>query len=330
MDNEVKPNTVDSPLISVIIPVYNVEKYLRQCLDSVLAQTYSNYEVILVDDGSSDRSPKICNEYALKNNHIRVFHKTNGGASTARNVGLKESKGDYIFFLDSDDWIEPNTLETMMTTAKNEKADLVFCEAQAIDDEKGTRIEGHYEYKKYYPTGDAYQIMLQMMERKEFHVAIWMLLLDRSIFLDNHLLFKEGIIYEDMIIAYQFFCVANYAAHVPKKLYTRRYHPNSVVTSAKTEKNYISAATVYREVGEFMKSLPDNKQSPKHIVRCAYKVLDDYRQMPKCVKSKYKDDYNSIIQDILDNDAYGDKALKLDCKSHLLWGIYKLKKKIIN
>ena len=318
-----------NPLVSIIIPVYNVEKYLVQCIESVLAQTYQNLEIILIDDGSTDRSPQMCDEYAEHYYNVQAFHKQNGGASTARNVGLENAKGEYIFFLDSDDWLESDALETMITTAKREDADLVFCEAQAVDNEGNIELDGHYTYKEQYQTGNAYQIMLKMMERKEFHVAIWMLLLDRRVITDKQLRFTEGIIYEDMIISYQFYCLANQAAHARQKLYNRRYRPNSVMTSAKTERNYVSAATVYREVSAFMKTLPGDKQSPKHIIRCAYNVLNIYRQMPSDVQKKFKDDYKDIIHDILDKDAYGDKALKLDCKSHFLWGAYKLKQKIL-
>lgn len=316
-------------MISVIIPVYNAEKYIRKSVNSVLNQTYLHFEILLIDDGSTDCSSQLCDEFASQHDNIRAFHKQNGGASTARNIGLNDAKGEYIFFLDSDDWIKPNALETMITAAKAESADLVFCEAQAIDDEDNRELDGHYTYKEYYPTADAYQIMLKMMERKEFHVAIWMLLLERSLITTNNISFKEGIMYEDMIISYQFYCLANRAAHVQKKLYNRRYRPNSVMTSAKTEKNYISAATVYREVTAFRNTLPDDKQSTKHIIRCAYNVLNIYRQMSSDIQKKYKEDYKDIVQDILDNNAYGDKALRLDCKSHFLWGAYKLKKKII-
>lgn len=135
--------------------------------------------------------------------------------------------------------------------------------------------------------------------------------------------------YEDMIMSYQLFSLAQRCAHVHEPIYIRRYRPNSVMTSAKTEKNYISAATVYREVSAFMKTLPDDKQSPKHVIRCAYNVLNIYRQMPTDVQKKYKEDYKDIIQDIVNKDAFGDKALKLDCKSHFLWGAYKLKQKIL-
>lgn len=113
------------PLVSVIVPVYKVEKYLHRCIDSILCQTYPEFELILVDDGSPDRCPQICDEYASKDKRIRVVHKSNGGQSSARNAGLDICKGDYIYFCDSDDWIEPNLLELVIGKIISEKADMV-------------------------------------------------------------------------------------------------------------------------------------------------------------------------------------------------------------
>lgn len=111
-------------MISIIVPIYNTEKYLRQCLDSIQRQTYKDWEAILVDDGSSDGSPAICDEYAEKNSQIRVYHKQNEGVAIARNVGLDHASGEYVTFVDSDDWVEPNYLSTLAKNAG--KADIIF------------------------------------------------------------------------------------------------------------------------------------------------------------------------------------------------------------
>jgi len=108
--------------ISIIIPVYNVEPYIRKCLDSVINQTYRNLEIICVNDGSTDGSGKICDEYAAKDNRIKVFHKVNGGLSSALNVGLENFKGSYLGFVDSDDWVEPNMFEVLYESLKNSEA----------------------------------------------------------------------------------------------------------------------------------------------------------------------------------------------------------------
>ena len=101
-------------MISIIIPVYNAEKHLRRCVDSVLAQTHTNLEIILVNDGSTDGSEKICEEYRMKDSRITVLHKENGGVSSARNLALEHIRGDYVMFVDSDDWIEENMCGTMI------------------------------------------------------------------------------------------------------------------------------------------------------------------------------------------------------------------------
>jgi glycosyltransferase involved in cell wall biosynthesis len=114
------------PLISVIVPVYNVEPYLRKCVDSILNQTYRNLEVILVDDGSPDNCGAICDEYAARDTRIKVIHKTNGGLSDARNAGLDIMAGDYVAFVDSDDWIEPSMYKRLLALLLRYDADLAF------------------------------------------------------------------------------------------------------------------------------------------------------------------------------------------------------------
>lgn len=113
-------------LVSIIVPIYKVEPYLRRCLDSIVNQTYTNLEIILVDDGSPDNSPQICDEYAAKDNRIRVIHKENGGLSDARNAGLDICKGEYISFVDSDDWVTLNYIEALLSISLEENADITI------------------------------------------------------------------------------------------------------------------------------------------------------------------------------------------------------------
>ena len=113
------------PKISVIVPVYKVESYLGKCLDSIIGQTYHILEIILIDDGSPDRCGEICDEYAAKDPRIHVIHQQNAGLSAARNAGLDIASGDYIMFVDSDDWVEKNTCETVLMIAQQQQADIV-------------------------------------------------------------------------------------------------------------------------------------------------------------------------------------------------------------
>lgn len=127
-------------MISIIIPIYNVEMYIKECIDSVLMQTYQNFEILLIDDGSTDSSGKLCDEIALTDFRIKVFHKSNGGSASARNYGMEKAVGEYIIFLDSDDyWIEKNILSLLVEKAKSDNLDVVRGEYINVD-ERGNRL----------------------------------------------------------------------------------------------------------------------------------------------------------------------------------------------
>ena len=119
-------------LISVIVPVYKVEKYLKRCVDSILAQTYPCLEVILVDDGSPDGCPAICDEYAREDRRVRVIHKENGGLSDARNAGIDAAKGKFLGFVDSDDYVHPRFYELLLQALKEEGADIAGCDVKKV------------------------------------------------------------------------------------------------------------------------------------------------------------------------------------------------------
>ena len=119
-----------NPIVSVIVPVYKVEKYIHRCMDSILGQTYDNIEIILVDDGSPDNCPQICDQYAKADERVKVIHKANGGLSDARNEGLKHISGKYVFFVDSDDFIDRNAIKYMVDLAENYCADIVQCDRE--------------------------------------------------------------------------------------------------------------------------------------------------------------------------------------------------------
>lgn len=127
-------NVLEEPLISIIVPIYKVEKYLKECVDSILAQTYQNFELILVDDGSPDSCPAMCDEFAKQDSRVVVIHKENGGLSDARNAGLDIAKGEYIGFVDGDDYISPRMYETLINRILSDKSDFAVCEHARVDD----------------------------------------------------------------------------------------------------------------------------------------------------------------------------------------------------
>ena len=179
----------NNELLSIIIPVYNVEKYLEKCIDSIINQTYTNLEIILVDDGSTDNCGNICDEYAKKDNRIKLIHKENGGTSDARNEGLKISTGEYIGFVDSDDYIEPNMYEEMINNIKKNNADIVICSYNNTNNKKRQRKVNKKRYS--YINNDE----IEIINKEE---AVSKLFFDDSCrgFLWNKL-YKRDMLYND-------------------------------------------------------------------------------------------------------------------------------------
>ena len=135
-------------LISVIVPVYKVEAYLDRCVQSIVDQTYTNLEIILVDDGSPDRCPQMCDEWAKRDNRIRVIHKENGGLSDARNAGMQAASGTYIAFVDSDDWLELRCIEYLYQTAEKNACEIVGCAFRMTDGTKEEPVKPQYHERR--------------------------------------------------------------------------------------------------------------------------------------------------------------------------------------
>ena len=131
-----KRENIEKPSVTLIVPVYNVEKYLNRCIDSILNQTLEDFELILVDDGSKDNSGNICDEYMRKDRRVKVIHKENGGLSDARNSGIEISTGEYLSFIDSDDWVEKEFLETLYNNAIKYQAEIVIVNLHKVFDNK--------------------------------------------------------------------------------------------------------------------------------------------------------------------------------------------------
>lgn len=309
-------------LVSVIIPVYNVEKYLDQCLKSVFKQCYQNIEIILVDDGSKDSSGKMCDEYAGHDTRIKVIHQKNAGAAAARNAGLRIVAGEYIYFLDSDDWLEDSALAKFVDSIETEKAEMLFFDAYAVDEESERISQKHYSHKKRYVRDNGLTLMEEMLANKEFHVAPWSMFFRKDFLSKYDLSFEEGIIYEDMVFAYQVFCKANIVTYVPEYLYFRRYRENSVMTSKVGKKNFISACKVYECVRNY------SVKCNTYIIRCAYNVLNVYERLNSEDKRAFHGEYEITKKQILKENAYGDKALKLRCYGKIWWFIYKVFRKV--
>ena len=207
-----------APLVSIIVPVYKVEPYLRRCLDSLSNQTYTHLEIILVDDGSPDGCPQICDEYAAQDNRIVVIHKENGGVSDARNVGLDICKGKFIAFVDSDDWVEQQYAETLLAPLLSENADIsignhrIFSNEKEnfpIDELKSGMFSNQEIINEMFTTRNQYKILWGKIFRKE---------------LFDNVRFPVGKIYEDEYAGYipyffakKIFCINQILYHYQKR-----------------------------------------------------------------------------------------------------------------
>lgn len=219
-------------LISVIVPVYNVEKYLKKCIDSIINQTYRNLEIILVDDGSPDNAGKICDEYALKDHRIRVIHKENGGLSDARNAGIDVVHGEYLSFVDSDDYLDEHMMEKLLAALISEDAEMSMCRFTYVDD------DGHLLEKKNAELPPAksevltgFEAIRRLNEGSGQYSIACCKLYKRDLF--QGVRFPVGKRHEDEFVSHVLFMKCNRVACIGEALYYYVQRNDSIMGSAR-------------------------------------------------------------------------------------------------
>ena len=230
--------------ISVIVPIYNVEKYLRKCIESILRQSYLPMEIILVDDGSTDSSSEICNEYMKNYNIIRVIHKENGGLSSARNTGLDVCQGDYISFIDSDDWIEENMFKDFVEKIVTDKADIVIGRRNRVIENGNSKLE----LCRSYPPNNCFDNVTGLAYLLSF-CGYDMSVCDK-IFSKNvigNIRFPVSKTCEDSFTTYKFFAQAKKISYLNTPYYNYFYRENSITRNSKVNETVIEATREQRE-----------------------------------------------------------------------------------
>ena len=213
-----------NPLISIIVPIYKVEKYLCRCVDSILNQTYVNLEIILVDDGSPDDCPQICDDYAEKDNRIKVIHKENGGLSDARNAGMEIAKGKYISFIDSDDYVSLDFFETLYNTIITENSDIVECSVvKFYENNHFDSISDDFSVRNFSTVGGLSALISETL----FHQHVWNKLYKSELVLD--IPFAVGKLNEDEFWTYQVFGRAKRISRINKTMYFYFQRSNSIM-----------------------------------------------------------------------------------------------------
>ena len=238
----------NSPKVSIIVPVYNVEKYIPKCIESVLAQTFTDWELILVNDGSTDNSGKICDEYALKDNRIKVIHKENEGVTATRDKGVKTAQGEFLFFIDGDDYISHDALELFINKQKENDADLVRGDFVLCD-------ENSNEINSTIPKFDfenKYDWLRCVIGEGGY---IWNCLIKRYIYINASNLSNEITMSEDLLISFNLFGDLNITNKLNSPTYYYRHHINSAchsynLSKKKIEKTYKSILLVVKGISD--------------------------------------------------------------------------------
>lgn len=214
-------------LISVIVPIYKVEEYLDRCVSSIAGQTYSDLEIILVDDGSPDRCPAMCDEWAKKDSRIRVIHKENGGLSDARNAGMRAATGEYISFIDSDDIVAPEFLECLHRATVTKDVDIVACDYFTFLDDQISISINDKPFKV--DVVSAEEAIEDILNNRRFRAIAWNKLY-RRVIVENEF-FEYGRLHEDEFFTYRMIDKAKRLAYVNAKLYGYRQRAGSIMNS---------------------------------------------------------------------------------------------------
>lgn len=244
------------PKLSIIVPVYKVEPYIHKCVDSILYQTFTDFELILVDDGSPDNCGKICDEYAQKDEHVRVIHKKNGGLSDARNFGLEVAVGEYISFIDSDDWVDKNIYTESLDYMKKNDLDIVCFDVTEVRSSK-TLVRHKFESDKVFEAEDGlYKILVDEIDNsacnKIFKRSIW-----------KDVRFPVGRRFEDVATTYKVFSNASKIGYMKKAYYYYLKREGSIIATSFNPQNKFECFMGYQERLEFA-----TKHCPNAIEEC--------------------------------------------------------------
>lgn len=287
---DVQPKDLE-PKISVIVSIFNVQNYVEKSIQSICSQTYKNLEILLVDDGSTDNSGKICDNFANKDARIRVIHKKNGGLSSARNEGIKAATGEYIAFVDGDDWIDGDMYEGMMHLIQTYDADIAICNYKEISqkgvmdssDDKITVFEGRELLKVFIEEDETYRIQN----------AAWNKLYKRSLMGD--LRFPEGKLFEDIVYTTKLLAGSRRAVYVNKAYYNYIFdRSDSIMNSKKVGRLLTDQVPAYKEKGEFLLSIGEKDLFFIHQFFFYKRMLLHYKE----AKEKKPDGYREFIHGI--------------------------------
>ena len=286
-------------MISVIVPVYNVENYLRKCLDSILAQTYTDLEILLIDDGSTDNCLSICQEYAQKDSRIVLLTKENGGQGSARNMALERMKGDYVSFVDSDDYILPTMLQEMVENMESYGADLAVCYIKTID-KNGKSKEKALQQPKLYNNKE---LMREYVSTQDIGEGPCNKLYKSKLF--SQMRFPEIRAAEDTYIMHEILGMCEGAVHLGKAYYVQNVRDDSTERKPFSEMNLVLLECAERTIEYYEKNYPEfielvTFRKINKTASLMYRILTSgvywkYRNVYKKLKRNLTEEYQMKI-----------------------------------
>ncbi len=273
--------------VSVIIPVYNVEPWLKACLDSIINQTLKDIEIICVNDASTDNSLELLRQYEQLDSRIVVLnHDGNSGLSASRNTGAQYATGEYIYFLDSDDMIKPNAIEILYNKAKSDKLDVLCFDGETFFENE--QLEKIYKFeerwcvrnKEYTAIKVGKDLLIEMLFNNDYKAVVWILFINREFFNSNKLSFINGILYEDNPFTLEVFIKANRVSHIKDRLYIRRVRESSITTSN---------STFNRPYGFFVCYIKMMELTNQYLTNVNYNslIFKEVFRMIKCCRSEF-------------------------------------------
>lgn len=308
----------NNPIISIIVPVYNTEKFLSKCIESILNQTFKDFELILVDDGSLDLCPKICDEYAQKDARIKVIHKKNGGLSDARNAGIEAACGEYLGFVDSDDYIKENMYEVLYNLISEYQADISICMAVSVD-ENSEPVWGGKATTAVFNGKDA---LYAMIFERRFAVNSWNKLYKRELF--GELRFPVGMLYEDLATTYLLLDKCNVTVCTDLQLYAYVQRGGSIMS----RDNFSLSADKIKIVQRMWDYFEDGEVKIRSgIVKY---ILSDIYRLAGCGNLLKNEEYTYELKKFVKNHSYEIFRNKyISVKDRCILYLYKLNPKMV-
>jgi len=303
------------PTVSVIIPVYNVESFLKRSINSILSQTYSDFEIIAINDGSDDNSTDILEYYKKTESRCSVIHQENKGLSATRNVGIKHAKGKYIYFFDSDDMLAESALDYLVKMAENSESDIVCFSGYRIDEnDQAVQYKNKYEKPTLFEPLSGADVFKKMMDSGTYSSTTPMYFFKKSFVEREGLVFPEGFIHEDEVFTTIALCSAKKVTSTPLRYYKYRIRQNSIMTREKGVQHIRGWTNACSEILKFANKEFHSKKTKKYLMKRANTLAKNASVIIDKLNINHEERIG--LNQFLSNDEMKQLGIKLKLSQH--------------